>query len=64
MLRGAKTPGRAKPCRVTVQFATNHRAARSPFEGHAFKREIEPRCGRQGAPPISRLKLPAQRSVL
>ena len=23
MLRGAKTPGCAKPCRVTVQFATN-----------------------------------------
>jgi len=22
MLRGAKTPGCAKPCRVTVQFAT------------------------------------------
>jgi hypothetical protein len=27
MLRGAKIPGRAKPCRMTVQFATNQRAA-------------------------------------
>lgn len=27
MLRGAKTPGRAKPCRVTIQFATNRQAA-------------------------------------
>jgi hypothetical protein len=27
MLRGAKTPGCAKPCRVTVQFAINHSAA-------------------------------------
>jgi hypothetical protein len=27
MLRGAKTPGCAKPCRVTVQFAINRRRA-------------------------------------
>jgi hypothetical protein len=27
MLRGAKRPGCAKPCRVTIQFATNRRRA-------------------------------------
>ena len=49
MLRGAKTPGRAKPCRVTIQFATNRQAAQpggscaQPFVRPGTRPRVPPR---------------------